>query len=152
MNTKKARKETHCFYVPGDCNLIDTATADNRGMYSGETLEEILERYPGAQLMDIDEACAMAEKAKHDKYVHCPMEITAERFEEMLNAMPPVGWKHGPGGQSFKMSERMTGMLTAIFCEIGGRYFELCDDIRNSHEWILRECQKVIEAGKAEKA
>jgi hypothetical protein len=150
MDTLPAKwTPTHCFHVPGRTNIIDLATADNRGMYSGETLEQLQKEYPGTQLMDIDAADAMVEKAKHEKYVYGPIEITEERFTEMLEILPPVGWKRSAGSQSFKMSERMTGNLTAIFCEIGGRYFELCDDTRNSHEWIVRQCQQVIDSGKA---
>jgi hypothetical protein len=151
METPTKWKPIMAFYEPGATGIIDVATADNRGMLSGETLDQIRERYPTAQLMDIDEAYQQSASARHAKYVHGPKEITAERFEEMLNVLPPEGWKRSTGSQSFKICERMTANLTAIFCEIGGRYFELCDDARNSHEWIVRECQKVIAAGNTRK-
>jgi hypothetical protein len=148
MDTPEKWKPTHCFYAPGSTSIIDLATADNLGMYSGETLEQIQVRYPGAQLMELETAYAMAEKARHDKYVHGPREITEERFNEMLCVLPPEDWRRSAGAQSFKMSEHQTGYFTAIFCEIGSRFFELCDDCRNSHEWIVRECHKVIDSGK----
>jgi hypothetical protein len=148
METPTKWKPTMCFYEPGSTNLADVATADNLGMYSGETLDQIRERYPTAQVMDIDEACRQADAARRAKYMHGPREITAERFEEKLGCLPPEDWKCSQGGESFKISERISGNLTAIFCQIGHRFFELCDDARNSHEWIVRECQKVIDAGK----
>ena len=137
----KQRKPTHCFYVPGECSLIDAATIDNRGMYSGETLEEIRKRHPKVELVDYDKACELIKTTIQAKYVHGPIEITKERFEEMLNVLPPVAWKHGYDGQSFKMMERTIDNITSIFCEVGGRYFELSDDIHKTHEWIVAQCR-----------
>ena len=137
-----------CFYERGERHIVDTATAAGLGSCTGDNLQQVQARYPVAELMPLDEACRLAQEAQRAHYCHGPVEITAERFEEMLNVLPPMQWKRGPGAQSFKMSELTCGTLTGIFCEVRGRYFELCDDVRNSHEWIVRECRKVIEAGK----
>jgi hypothetical protein len=51
METKTAEK---IFYVPGEIRIIDTVTPDGLGTYSGETLEEVQKRYPGAILWDMD--------------------------------------------------------------------------------------------------
>ena len=53
-----------------------------------------------------------------------PVEITRDRFHEMLNILPPVAWNYNdPSFESFKMSERTTGSITAIFVRIHDRYF-----------------------------
>jgi uncharacterized protein DUF1419 len=65
-----------------------------------------------------------------------PVEITEERWDEMLGVLPPVGWKNDGAHESFKISERTAGSITAIFVRIGDRYFELSDTITLPH----REC------------
>lgn len=42
------------FYVPGSKGIIDTVTEEGKGKYSGETLEQVQKRYPGAILWDMD--------------------------------------------------------------------------------------------------
>ena len=56
-----------------------------------------------------------------------PVEITEERWHEMLGVLPPVAWKSDSTGESFKISERTAGSITAIFVRIRHRYFELSD-------------------------
>lgn len=69
-------------------------------------------------------------------------EISAEAFDDGLNVLPPFAWIHRSGGQSFKISERIAGCVTAIYVELGGRYFRFNDDIRTPHE----ECLKRVSA------
>lgn len=65
-----------------------------------------------------------------------PAEISAERFDEMLSILPPVGWTTDSDGECFRMCERLAGTITAIFVRIGDRYVSFHDDIRTPH----REC------------
>jgi Protein of unknown function (DUF1419) len=72
-----------------------------------------------------------------------PVEITEERWDEMLGVLPPVGWKNDGTHESFKISERTAGSITAIFVRIKDRYFELSDTITLPHrdcvERVLRQ-------------
>jgi hypothetical protein len=69
-----------------------------------------------------------------------PVEITAERWDEMLGVLPSVAWKNDGAHESFKISERTAGSITAIFVRIDDRYFELSDTITLPH----RECVKRV--------
>lgn len=71
-----------------------------------------------------------------DSFKSEPEEITAERFHDMLNILPPVGWNTDSDGECFRISERLAGRITAIFVRIGERYATFADDIRTPH----REC------------
>ena len=72
-----------------------------------------------------------------NQFKSAPVEITRERFHEMLNILPPVAWSYGdPSFESFKMSEHTAGSITAIFVRIHDRYFELSDTCTLRH----REC------------
>lgn len=133
---------THVFYSKGDTNIIDTATDENppRGHWSGETLEEIRKRYPEAIYTSFEEASAMMDAAAKLP----PEEITEEKFWYMLEALPPVGWKHGADCESFKMSERWSGNITYIYARISNKYFEMRDDIRTPHDVIIEKCQTFL--------
>jgi hypothetical protein len=63
-------------------------------------------------------------------------EITEERFHEMLNILPPIGWRTDSDGESFKMCEYTAGRVTAIFVRIGDRYASFSDHASTPH----REC------------
>ena len=71
-----------------------------------------------------------------NSFKSAPVEITEERWDEMLGVLPPVAWKNDGAHESFKISERTAGSITAIFVRIGDRYFELSDTITLAH----REC------------
>ena len=65
-----------------------------------------------------------------------PVEITEERWHEMLGVLPPLAWRSDTTGESFKISELTAGSITAIFVRIHDRYFELSDTCTLPH----REC------------
>lgn len=67
-------------------------------------------------------------------------EISLEQFEYALNVLPPVAWIHSRGAQSFKISERTAGCVTAIYVEMRGRTFTFQDDIRTPHDTC---CERV---------
>ena len=62
-----------------------------------------------------------------------PVEISEDRWNEMLGVLPPVAWTTDQTGESFKLSERTAGSITAIFVRIGERNFELSDSITLPH-------------------
>jgi hypothetical protein len=134
---------TFVFYSPAQACVIDTAKGSPpRAHHSGQTLEEMRERYPDAQYIDIDQAADMIDDA-HRRPVS---ETTAEHFEEMLNVLPPRQWVRGNAAESFKISERTSGSITAIYARIGERYFEMQDNMSTPHDEIMRRCYAYMEA------
>ncbi len=84
-------------------------------------------------VLDVDDAFTRYENAFKSE----PVEISEERFTEMLGVLPPVAWTRNPANcESFKICERTTGSVTAIFVRVDDRYFELSDSIRLPH----RDC------------
>ena len=133
-----------CFVQPDKFNIIDTAQirpgdTELRGDFSGETLAEVQLRYPGAIAGNFEE---WIEK-KQNSFIHPPQVVTEARFWEMLEVLPPVGWKTTEAGETFKLSERTSGLITAIFCRIGEKYFELSDKITLTHDEILAKCKAI---------
>jgi len=130
-----------CFYTPGKPGIIDAVhPGTGRGAYSGETLTETRERYPGAALGNFDEVI----DAQDGYWRSPPVEITAERFEEMLCILPPEGWVNGGRWEVFKLMEYTAGDITAIFCRIGGRYFEMQDRYDMASDLIVEKCRDTL--------
>ncbi len=64
-----------------------------------------------------------------DDFKSEPTEIDEGTWMYALGVLPPAGWKHADGGEVFKCSERLTGLITAIYVRIGERYFTFNDNI-----------------------
>lgn len=130
--------KTPVFYVPGKPGIIDTAVvgADGiaRSYYEGETLDQMQVRYPGAALGEL----GPVSEASEAMFVSVPVEVDEARYMEMLEVLPPMHWKNQGVSESFKLSERTSGNITAIFCRIQGRYFEMQNSVFMSHEDIVR--------------
>ena len=134
------RDEQPVFYQPGKPGMIDLAIERNgvlTGGYSGETLEQIRLRYPAAEVGTLGAVCAASE----DMFRSKPVRITEERFCEMLDVLPPEGWIRRDGCESFKLCERTSGNITAIFARIGADYFEMQDSIFTKHDAIIAACR-----------
>jgi hypothetical protein len=48
-----------------------------------------------------------------------PRRITSDKFEDMLNVLPPMRWKQEGALNSFMMSERMSGTFTYQYGQLG---------------------------------
>lgn len=129
------------FYVPATDDrapcTIDTIGPDGRGKFGGRTLDEIRKEYPTAIECSIDTAI----ERDQDYWRTDPIEITEADYWEMLEILPPVSWVQRHGSESFKMSERTSGSITGIYCQIGDRFFTFQDVIYMKHDHII---EKVI--------
>ncbi len=126
MTAKPEFKEP-CFYVPGTPTIIDIAAADSEGVFrshiQNETLEQVRIRYPNAEIGEWEDIYRAAE----DSCKTAPQEITEAQYLYALGVLPPVCWKTAKGVESFKMSERYYGNVTAIYARVGERYFSFND-------------------------
>lgn len=122
---------TECWYVPGETTVLDLIHPDDGlTLYFRESAADILARHPAARRMAFDDACKAADEAIAAKYKQDVSEIAEARYWDALEVLPPVGFTVSDGVESFRMSERLAGSLTAIFARQGERYFTFTDDIR----------------------
>ncbi len=129
---------THCFFSPSGPTILDAVNPlTGRGLYSNQTLDQHARLYPDAILLSNDEATARIEQA----FLTAPVEITRERFEDMRDMLPPQGWTHVGGAETFQFLERKTLRVTLTFAKWGGRYFEWYDIAGTQHEKLV---EKVI--------
>jgi hypothetical protein len=131
---------TPCYWSQARANVLDIIRADGLTVFGGKTLEAIRAEYPDAERLTLGEAIAR----KDAVYRREPVEITRERYWEMLEVLFPEDWQgFGTAEESFKLSERTAGTITAIFCRLGERHFELADCFTTPHAEIVARCRAV---------
>jgi hypothetical protein len=131
----------NCFYVPGSRQIIDTINArSGKSSICGESLEQVQERYPGAEVWDIDIAFKEIQRITYAEMVTAPQEISRDRFDEMLNVLPPMNWHREHNAESFMICEATSLDLHSIFCRIGNRYFEMTNRRSLTHQEIIAVC------------
>lgn len=116
----------------------------------GQTLEALQTRYPGLKVGDFDEVMLANEMFYREQAV---CEIDEPTYIEALECLPPLDWVRKGYAESFKMSERITGNTTWIYCRHGERFFRFYGDVRSSWSTIigrLEEGIRVIDEAKAE--
>lgn len=139
-----------CFYVPAHDgyvpSLIDVARVNDQGetvtYFHGETLAALRERYPTAELIGIEEFDRIKEAALRTE----PEPTTEEAFWEMLEVLPPLGWRRTTEGESFKMVERFSGRMTNIYARIGTTYWTFMDRDDMPHDEIMAKVKQAMAA------
>lgn len=88
------------------------------------------------------------------KYLPAWEEITPERYDEMLNVLPPEKWKQGLGKDKnisiFRMCEYYTGNITEHFICLKTqndkyRYFSKMESILIDYSMIVKEIELQLE-------
>ena len=101
------------------------------GKWSKKTLQQLQAEEPDMVMMSYQE---YQESLK----THVS-EISEEKFIDMLEVLPPLGWQGYEGRQSFKLSEMYSEKITHIYAQIGKRYFQFRDYATLSHREIIEK-------------
>jgi len=68
------------------------------------------------------------ETAHKNSLKSTPVSISAERFYEMLEVLPPSRWHNAGGFEVFHICERLTGNLVSWFARSGENHWEFTQD------------------------
>lgn len=131
---------TECavFYDPDGGDVIDGIHPHTGlGVYGEKSLEETREKYPHAVILSLEAATLRVES----KYRSSVVEITEEQFDDYFGQLPPKDYRHECGAVTFKSPEHTCGDITAIYCNMRGRYFTLADVHDMPHEEIVKRCE-----------
>lgn len=136
-----------CFYTPGPVpKCIDIARMNEQGQpvtyFAGETLDELRQRYPLAEVITLDEFLTMKENALRTD----PVRIEEEHYWDALECLPPLDYTIKRGGESFKMVERFSGRMTNIYAKVGNTYWMMMDIDTLPHEEIIAKVQAAVTA------
>lgn len=118
---------THCFYVPGQTNIVDMAIQNEAGewvsLYSKQNLMQLRDERPEIVLGEFDAWFDQNEKS----LISPPKEITRAEWWEALECLPPESWQNTGSGESFVMMEYYSGRITSIYVRLCDRYFTFRD-------------------------
>lgn len=84
-----------------------------------------------------------AQRRHETAHVTDPKRIDESHFHEMLNIMPPRDWRRDGYGESFKLSELVTGRIGSIFVQIDDRHFTFQDVVTTPHAEC---CARVLQS------
>jgi len=123
--------------------IIDVLTKANMGVYSGKLASDLIEEYKdrNCKIMLMSEAVLLVKEHNLTKYVKPPTPITRERFEDMLDTLPPLNWRVGSTSESFMFLEALTDNIRSIFCRVDSNYYELANVETLTHADIVNICK-----------
>jgi hypothetical protein len=126
--------------------LFPDASGVLRSAYGNETIEELRAAgsiSPEAVVMPFLDAYTLQESSDRARYCTGPQRIDRERWDELLNVLPPCRWARGAGSESFHISEALTGNLYTHCVRIGDNYFTLNEERGTSHSDLVRMCSEL---------
>lgn len=83
------------------------------------------------------------QKQERDSILNRPLvEIDEERFNEMLNILPPLKWCTIDGVEMFCISEMYTGSYTDQYARAGDKYYTKMVDSLDKSTWINEVMKK----------
>ena len=132
---------TPAVWDPATGRIYTFLTDAGRSRWGGETVEELQQRgavSPDALVLPWLEAERLHNEADRARYCTGPELITAERFDEMLNCLPPERWSRSAGAESFRFGERLAGPIASFFLRIGTDYWQINEDQSTTHDELVR--------------
>ena len=108
-----------------DQEIIDVVLpGTDFGVHSGRSIKQTAEQtgHP-IVLMELREAALLRDQ----KYHKPPMPMTQERFDGLLNVLPPCQWMRQGGIEHFYVSERISGEVVQYCVRFGQAFWGLCD-------------------------
>jgi hypothetical protein len=132
------------FFVPGNTCALDYACEREDGVcvsyFTGKTLAELQEQYPGAIMGTEAEFTEQMEAACRTE----PEPISAEQYADALDTLPPQDWQGiGTTVESFKLLERYAGRITSIYARVGCSYYRFHDICTLGHADTIQKVQAV---------
>lgn len=116
---------TEAFAVPGEDSLIDLCWPET-GLSTvyGETLDQIRQRYPGAEVVNVGAFLAAKAERQHTPVVWTP--CTEARYDDMLNVLPPAAHERGGFlvGEPWDHDAGNGQPRYAAFRQRGGTFYE----------------------------
>ena len=101
------------------CDSFKNLKDDTKVAYVEETKKEYQEKHPELELISFGKALELSQQADRKKYkAGVVKEITEERFDEMLNVLPPSNWICNSTNESFRISEDLTGELSNFYIKV----------------------------------
>ena len=113
-DSKEGRVNTVCL-----CDSFENLKDETKVAWVKENKKEYQEKHPELELMSFGKALELSQQADRKKYkAGIVKEITEDRFDEMLNVLPPDNWINYSTNESFRISEDLTGELSNFYIRV----------------------------------
>jgi hypothetical protein len=113
---------------------------NGRSLFGRETFEELrsMNRISSqAVILPNAEAYLRFEEAQRVRLCNGAQPVTAERFDEALNCMPPLGWVRMDTQESFRLCEPLTNTLSTFYVRVGEQFWEINEQHETTHEALV---------------
>jgi hypothetical protein len=124
------------FYTPaanGAAPQIIDISVNGIGMYCRQDRDELSKLHPGLLEDDSSVVRLQIENCLRTEPTPC----SEDEWIDSLECLPPVDWVRRGGGESFKMSERISGRMTKIFARFDSRCWSFVDTGDLTHFEIM---------------
>jgi hypothetical protein len=125
-------------YVPGSYGIIDTFY-DGRTSVNKKTFEEVKKEYPNIKLLSWSEFLKEQKKNEDENIITGPQEITEEKFNDMLEILPPKNLIVQGSFIAFMMCEYFTSNITNYYIKTGGKYYTATKRDTTSYRDLIEE-------------
>lgn len=123
--TEHERMFARVYAIPGKAGFVDGINPDTGlSVYGGRTAEQVATAYPGAVPMAYEEWRTQAIAAQKTPITW--KEVSADRYDDMLNVLPPLDWRGGAFlvGEAWDHDIETGRPRYAAFRQFGPQYFE----------------------------
>lgn len=134
---------TFIFDRNGKYAAASTQLEDSRCIYSGKTIDEMVNDNTISNdyvVCDFKSLVYLCRERARKLYCKGASEITAERFHELLNVLPPMRWESFPGGELFMVPECISGSIYQFCVRIGERYYTINESCDAKTDDLIRAC------------
>jgi len=101
------------------CDSFENLKDNTKVAYVEENKKEYQAKHPELELISFGKALELSQQADRKKYeAGVVKEITEERFDEMLNVLPPDNWINYSTNESFRICEDLTGELSNFYIRV----------------------------------
>ncbi|EDV4426345.1 hypothetical protein ZH29_004730 [Salmonella enterica subsp. enterica] len=136
------------FYIPGSYSVLEPAQVDgnqSRGMYSGETLEQLKPQYPQIVMLHMDDCLTAIRDA-----ARMPVEVISESTFDLFHRSKIMDECYSNLGCTFKCREFNAADIVTCFASVimnDQTMFATFRDVESlTHEQILSRVRDFIDA------
>lgn len=130
------KKDTFCPVIVWDCkniiseqekiDFLENSKNEAQKLHSQEEIDTF-------RIINDEEYCEI----QKNFYLSKPLiEITKDRYYDMLGVLPPKKWETNNGVESFCLAEMEEGSFCNQFATKDGKYYEKTVDIFDKSTWI----------------
>lgn len=134
-----------------DSTRIYTEIKDGKCRYSGATVEDIRAKHPNAVFLSWDNAIALIDVNLQRKYDYVD-EINEQKFDEMLNVLPPENWTQFTNLEYYMVCEAMEDRYYAWYIRKDGRYFSTIAPKSITHNDLVKKVDDYVNSQPAKVA